>query len=164
MDKKLDFKDKFVMSMNYLFGKGVASVLPLDNLEFSFSKRTGRLKSVMLGGKLLTTLRSDGSIAITIYCADLLIKYPLFHENCVVVENGPDSFISRGRSVFAKHVLSCGDRVKPTSDVAILDEKGKVIGVGKAILSAKMMMVFNRGVAVKVRESIKHATENRVNA
>ncbi len=156
----MDFKDKFVMSMNYIFGKGVASVLPLDKLEFSFSKRTGRVKSVMVENNLLASLRSDGSVAITIYCADILIKYPLFLENCVVVENGPDRFVSNGRSVFAKHVVSCGDRVKPTSDVAILDEKGKVIGVGRAILSAKMMRVFERGVAVKVRESINRTNED----
>ena len=152
------------MSIDYIFGKGVSSILPLDNLELSFSKRTGRIKSVMLENKLLATLRSDGSIAITVYCANLLIKYPLFHGNCVVVENGPDSFVSNGRSVFAKHVVSCGGRVKPTSDVAILDEKGNVIGVGKAILSAKMMQSFNRGVAVKVRQSINNTIENKVNA
>ncbi len=160
----MDFKDKFAMSMNYIFGKGVSDILPLDNLELSFSKRTGRIKSVMLEGKLLATLRSNGSIAITVYCANLLIKYPSFHDNCVVVENGPDNFVSNGRSVFAKHVVNCGDRVKPSSDVAILDEKGKVIGVGKAILSAKMMRSFNRGVAVKVRESINSTTETKVNA
>ena len=160
----MDFKDKFAMSMNYTFGIGVNSFLPFDNLQFSFSKRTGRIKSVMLNGKLLSTLRSDGSIAITVYCASLLIKYPLFLENCVVVENGANDFISVGRSVFAKHVVSCGDRVKPSSDVAILDEQGNVIGVGKAILSAKMMRAFNRGVAVKVRESITKVTENKVNA
>jgi len=160
----LDFKYKFAMSIDYIFGKGVSSILPLDNLELSFSKRTGRIKSVMLENKLLATLRSDGSIAITVYCANLLIKYPLFHGNCVVVENGPDSFVSNGRSVFAKHVVSCGGRVKPTSDVAILDEKGNVIGVGKAILSAKMMQSFNRGVAVKVRQSINNTIENKVNA
>ena len=160
----MDFKDKFVMSMNYIFGKGVASVLPLDKLEFSFSKRTGRLKSVMVKNKLLATLRSDGSIAITVYCADILIKYPLFLKNCIVVKDGPDIFVSKGRSVFAKHVVSCGDGVKPASDVAILNEKGKVIGVGRAILSAKMIRAFNIGVAVKVRESINRTTEGKINA
>ncbi|MFQ6134592.1 MAG: PUA domain-containing protein [Nitrososphaerales archaeon] len=160
----MDFREKFAMSLDYIFGRGVSSVLPLDRLEFSFSKRTGRVKTVLLDGRLLATIRSDGSIAFTVYGAGLLVKHQEFLENCVVVEEGPDRFVAEGRSVFAKHVVRCGDRVRPASDVAILDVKGKVIAVGKAVLSAKMMREFDRGVAVKVRESVGKGSSGEANA
>lgn len=150
----MDSKEKFVMSLNYIFGKDICSAVDLDNLKFSFSKRTGRLKNVEYNNILFATLRSDGSIALTVYGASILVKNPLFLENCVVIENGPDIFVSVGKSVFAKHVVMCGNRVRPSSDVAILDKHNNVIAVGKSFLSAKMMKALERGVAVKIRECI----------
>ncbi len=161
---ELDFKEKFAISLDYIFGKGVSSVLPLERLEFSFSKRTGKVKTISLEDRLLATIRSNGSIALTVYGAGLLVKHRGFQGNCVVVEEGPDKFVAEGKSVFARHVVSCGDRVRPASDVVILDVTGKVIAVGKAVLSAKMMRGFDRGMAVKVRESIGKRTAGEVNA
>ncbi len=149
------------MSLDYIFGRGVSGVLPLDRVEFTVSKRTGRVKTATLDGGLLATMRSDGSIALTVYGAGLLVGFEGFLENCVVVEEGPDQFVAEGRSVFAKHVVKCGDRVRPASDVAVLDVKGDVLAVGRAILSAKMMREFDRGVAVKVRESVGEGSVER---
>lgn len=142
------------MNLDYIFGRGVSSILPIDRLEFSFSKRTGRLKTISLDGRLVATIRPDGGVAPTLYGAGLLVKHPVFRENCVVVKEGADRFVAEGRSVFAKHVEKCGGRVRRASDVAVLDVKGEVIAVGRAILSAKMMEAFELGVAVKVRESV----------
>ncbi|MCP8308314.1 MAG: queuine tRNA-ribosyltransferase [archaeon] len=144
-----------MMIIDYLFGKGISQIIPIDRLNFTYSKRTGKIKSVLLDDKLIATFRSDGSIALTIHGAELLVKNPKFAENCVVVKDEAKDFIAMGRSVFAKHVLSCGDRIKPKSEVVIVDTDGNVIAVGKALLSAKMMRNFKSGVAVKVRKGIK---------
>ncbi|MGQ9719455.1 MAG: PUA domain-containing protein [Nitrososphaerales archaeon] len=152
----MDPKEKLSMTMDYLFGRGTSSVIPTDRLSFAFSKRTGRMKSVLLDGKLLATLRSDGGIALTIHGAELLASHPRFFENCVVVRDEAREHIAMGRSAFAKHVVSCGDRIRPGSEVVVLDTNRKVIAVGKAILSARMMGSFKQGVAVKVREGIKN--------
>jgi len=149
----MDPREKFAMSLDYIFGRGVGGILPLDRLEFSFSKRTGRLKSVSLEGRLIASIRPDGGIALTIYGAELLAKHPEFSENCVTVQDEVEEFVAKGYSVFAKHVVKCGDRVRPAADVAILDSKGDVVAVGRAVLSAEMMRVFKKGVAVKVREA-----------
>ena len=143
------------MIIDYLFGKGISQTIPIDRLNFTLSKRTGKVKSVSLDDKLIATFRSDGGIALTIHGAELLVKNPKFADNCVVVKDEAKDFISIGRSVFAKHVLSCGDRIKPKSEVVIVDTDGNVIAVGKALLSAKMMRNFKSGVAVKVRKGIK---------
>jgi uncharacterized protein with predicted RNA binding PUA domain len=149
----LDFKDKFEMSIDYIFGKDVSSVIPLKELDSSFSKRTSKLKTVSLEGKLFATIRSDGSIALTVFGASLLLHHPVFLENCVVIEDGPDKFVSEGGSVFAQHVIRCGRRIRPASDVVVLNKVGEVIAVGRAILSANMIMKFEKGMAVKVRET-----------
>ena len=63
-------------------------------------------------------------------------------------------FVMEGRSVFCKHVVWCGKNIRIGSDTPIIFEN-QVIAVGKAILSFEMISDFNRGVAIKVRDSLK---------
>ena len=60
-----------------------------------------------------------------------------------------------------KHVVWCGKNVRISADTPILFEN-KVIAVGKAILSSEMISDFNRGVAIKVRDSLKSRKEEIV--
>jgi uncharacterized protein with predicted RNA binding PUA domain len=66
-----------------------------------------------------------------------------------------------GRSVFCKHVVWCGKNVRVSSDTPILFGN-QVIAVGKAILSSEMISDFKRGVAIKVRDSLKSRKEEIV--
>ncbi|MEM2759951.1 MAG: PUA domain-containing protein [Nitrososphaerales archaeon] len=151
----IDPRLKIAASIDAIFGSNVSSSVPIDKFDFIFSKRTGRIKNVLHEGNLVCTLRTDGGLALTIYGASLLIRGNNFMGNCVTVRNDVSEFISDGKSVFCKHVIRCGDNVRVGSDVAVLDEGGNVIAVGKAVLSARMMREFTRGVAVKVREGLK---------
>ena len=151
----LDPRQKIAVNIDAIFGSNISDSIPIDRLEFTFSKRTGRIKNVLLDNNLVATLRTDGGLALTIFGAELLMQSSNFKENCVVVSNDVAEFIAEGKSVFCKHVVNCGNNVRIGSDVAVLDENGDVIAVGKAVLSAKMIREFKRGVAVKVRESLK---------
>jgi uncharacterized protein with predicted RNA binding PUA domain len=150
----IDPKQKIAANIDAVFGKGISSFIPVDKLTFTFSRRTGRIKNVLLDNNLVATLRTDGGLALTIFGAKLLMQSPNFKENCVTVGDDVSEFICKGKSVFCKHVVKCGNNVRVGSDVAVLDERGNVIAAGKAILSAKMIMEFKRGVAVKVREGL----------
>jgi len=68
-------------------------------------------------------------------------------------------FVSEGRSLFCKHVEWCGSNVKVGSDVAVIDSDNKVIAIGIAVLSHKLIKRYDRGVAVKCREGIKGRME-----
>ncbi|MCS7116920.1 MAG: PUA domain-containing protein [Nitrososphaerota archaeon] len=151
----MDYRVKVAMVVDYLFGKGVSKSLPLDKLEFVFSPRTKRLRNILLNGKLVATVRPDGGLALTIFGAELLSKSDKFIENCIVIKDDAVDYVSRGRSVFCKHVVKCGRRIRPGSEVVVLNNEGKVVAVGKAILSARMIKRFKDGVAVKVREGVK---------
>jgi len=48
----------------------------------------------------------------------------------------------------------CGKNIRIQSDVPVL-YKEKVIAVGKAVLPAELIMQMKRGVAVKIRDSLK---------
>ena len=140
-------------NIDALFGQGVSKYLP-KNIEISFSKKTGRIREVYHNQKLLCTLRIDGGLAITPFFAQILMKSKKFKENCLEVEQDSKPFVEDGRSVFCGHIVWYGKSIRIQSDVPIL-YKNRVIAVGKAILSSKMMKGQTRGVAVKVRDSLK---------
>ena len=148
---------KLKHALDALFGNGVSRNLP-KNIEMIFSRKTGRIRTVSHEGKMLCTLRIDGGLAISPYFAQMLLKSKKFRENCLEVNEDAAPFVEVGRSVFCKHVTWCGVRVSISADTPVLF-KDKVIAVGKAVLSSKMISDFDRGVAVKVRDSLKSRKE-----
>ena len=148
---------KLQHSLDALFGNGVSKQLPKD-IELIFSRKTGRIRTVSHKGKLLCTLRIDGGLAISPYFAQILLKSKAFRENCVEINRDAAPFVESGRSVFCKHVIWCGKKVCISADTPVLF-KNQVIAVGKAILSSEMISDFDRGVAVKIRDSLKSRSE-----
>ena len=153
----MDHVQKLKYSLDALFGNGVSKQLPTD-IEMTFSRKTGRMRTVLHKGKLLCTLRIDGGLAISPYFAQILLKSKIFRESCVEINEDAAPFVESGRSVFCKHVIWCGKKVRISADTPVLF-KNQVIAVGKAILSSEMITDFDRGVAVKVRDSLKSRNE-----
>ena len=148
---------KLQHTIDSLFGNGVSKSLPKD-LEITYSRKTGRIRTVLYKDKLLCTLRIDGGLAISTFFAQLLLKSKSFRENCIEINEDAYPFVLKGRSVFCKHVVKCGKNVRISADTPIIF-KNQVIAVGKAILSYDMITDFNQGVAVKVRDSLKSRNE-----
>jgi conserved protein with predicted RNA binding PUA domain len=149
MDQVLKLK----YTIDALFGDGVSKYLPKD-IEITFSRKTGRIRTVTHQGKLLCTLRIDGGLAISPYFAQILLKSKKFKENCLEINQDAAPFVEEGKSVFCKHVVWCGKNIRIASDTPVL-YNNKVIAVGKAILSSEMISDFNRGMAIRVRDSLK---------
>jgi conserved protein with predicted RNA binding PUA domain len=159
----IDAREKVCRHLDAIFGAGVSHALPTADMQFNFSKRTGRIKSFSLGGRLTITLRSDGGLALTTAGAQYLFENSKqFRENCVEPMSEALPFVSEGRSLFCKHVKWCGSNIKVGSDVAIIDGSGSdssVIAVGIAMLPFNLMKEYHKGVAVKVRQGIKGRTD-----
>lgn len=153
----MDGELKVRYTLDALFGRGVSRHLP-RGVELEYSRKNGRVKSVSHDGKLLCTLRIDGGIALTVRLAKMLLKSRAFATSCIEVDDDAAEFIIKGKSVFCKHVIRCGNNVKAASDVAVINQ-GRVIAVGKAILSAELITSMKRGPAVKIRNSLKRNEE-----
>ena len=164
----IDADEKVRRHIDALFGPGVSDALPSKDIQFEFSRRTGRIKNFSIGGRLIATLRTDGGLALTIFGAQYFLDNEnnegssnnnnsskrQFRENCVLPLQEAVPFVSQGRSLFCKHVLWCGSNVKVGSDVAVIDNDDKVIAVGVAVLPYKLINQYGRGVAVKCREGL----------
>lgn len=148
---------KLKCTIDALFGAGVSKYLPKD-ISITFSKKTGRIREVKHNGRLLCTLRIDGGLAITTYFAQILLKSKKFRQNCIEVDEDSKPFVEDGKSVFCKHITWAGKNILIGADVPVLYQN-KVIAVGRAIVNTEMMMSLKRGVAVKVRDSLKSSLE-----
>lgn len=155
MDQVLKLKH----TIDALFGNGISKYLPKE-IEITFSKKTGRIREVYHNKKLLCTLRIDGGLAITPYFAQILMKSKKFRHNCIEIDEDSKPFVQDGKSVFCKHVVLAGKNIMIGADVPVLYQD-KVIAVGRAIVNSEMMMALKRGVAIKVRDSLKSSLEEK---
>jgi predicted RNA-binding protein (TIGR00451 family) len=137
---------------DYQFGKDVGGKLFPENVEIAYSKRTGRIRYVYLDGKRLATLRPmDGLFSLSIEGAKRIIESGASAKCIVTVKNDVSRFIANGGDVFAVHVVKADNEIRPKDEVIVVNEKGEVLAVGRAVLSGEEMKAFKVGVAVKVR-------------
>ena len=147
---------KLKYTIDALFGTGVSRYLPKE-IKITYSKRTGRIQHIFQNEQLLCTLRIDGGLAITPHFAQMLLKSKKFKENCLEVDEDSKPFVEKKSSVFCNHVVWCGKNILIGADVPVL-YKDIVIAVGRAVLSSRMIKSLKRGVAVKIRDSLKSPT------
>ena len=119
---------------------------------FKISKRTGRIRQIWDGETLIATLNPiSGLLNLTIEGAKRLVKNGGAVSQWVKVRDDAAIFVEKGKDVFAKHVVDADREIRPMEETVVLNSRGEVIAVGKAVLSGVEMLEFTRGVAVKVR-------------
>jgi conserved protein with predicted RNA binding PUA domain len=137
---------------DYQFGKGVGKRLFPESVEIQFSKATGRIRYVNLNGERLATLRpTDGLLSLSVAAARLMVERLGLAGCLVTLRNDVSEFVADGGDVFALHVIKVDDAVHAKDEVIVVDEAGKGVAVGRAMLSSSEMKAFKTGVAVKVR-------------
>ena len=139
---------------NYQFGKGVGRILFPSDVTISYSKRTGRIRHVYLGEKLLVTLRPDGFFSLSTTAAKRIMEGIEPKKLWVKVHEEAEPFVAEGKSVFARHVLNADEEIRPQEEVIVVNRNDTVVAVGRAVLSGKEMKTFSRGVAVRVRKGV----------
>ncbi|RLG71351.1 MAG: tRNA guanosine(15) transglycosylase TgtA [Methanobacteriota archaeon] len=157
-----DNLEKIRMIADYQFFPGAGQTLFPSEVEIQTSKKTGRIRDILLEGERIATLRAENSLLVLGELGAKRLhahtKEPTFRV-CVDPEAAP--FISQGSSVFSKFVLNADQRIRPYDEVLVTTPGDKLIAHGKALLSGCEMTFFKRGVAVKTRGAIKPHGENR---
>ncbi|MCX9010262.1 MAG: pseudouridine synthase [Candidatus Methanoperedens sp.] len=140
---------------DYQFGKGTGETLFPENVEFQFST-TGRVRSVLLGKRRIATVRAqDGMLTLGIAGARGLHEVTRFPGHRVVVNNDAAPFVTKGRSAFSRHVVAVDPDIRAGKEILVVDERDNLLATGKAVLCAREMMAFKKGMAVDVRSGIK---------
>jgi len=144
---------------NYQFGIPVGESLFPDDCAIEFSPSTGRIRRISYKGKLLATLRpNDGRLALTLWGAKRLHQATAPPRLRVVIPNDVTPFISKGRSVFTKHVLRVDPLLRAGDEALVVDEQDHLIAVGVTLLAPQEILDLSRGVAVKIRHSLEKSS------
>jgi uncharacterized protein with predicted RNA binding PUA domain len=151
-------KSKVRSVADYQFGKGVGAKLFPDNVEIQLSPRTGRIRYINLDGERLATLRpTDGLLSLSLKAAKFMAQNTPEAKCFITVKNDVSKYIAAGGDVFAVHVVKVDAEVGAKDEVIALDEDGKVLAVGRTLLSSTEISAFKTGVAVKVRHGAKES-------
>lgn len=142
---------------NYQFETSGGDTLFPDDIELRFSKRTGRIRHIYHNDWLLATLKpTDGLFSLSIHGAKRLhaLQSQVYQ---IIVQRDVEAFAKKGKTVFAKHVISADERIRADDEVLVTNQDGVLLAVGKAALSGTEILAFKRGIAVKVRQGTDEA-------
>ncbi len=152
---KLDALQKIRNIADYQFGKGVGNKLFPNQIKIVYSKGTGKIRHLYLGEELLATLRpTTGLFVLTLAGAKRMVRKVKPLRLWVKIQDDVASFVAKGRSVFAKHVVDADSEIRPQEEVIVVNSKNEVLAIGRALLSGKEMKAFSRGIAVRVRRGV----------
>ncbi|MDW7987006.1 MAG: PUA domain-containing protein [Nitrososphaerota archaeon] len=141
---------------DYQFGFNVGLHLFPDGTIIQVSKKTGRPRYVLLGDKLLATVRSaDGMLALTLHGGARLseiVDWPRFR---IVVKDAYLDRVLEMKIVRAEWISHLDEDLVPYDEILVCDSSKRLIGVGRITLSGKTISSACRGTAVKIREVSK---------
>jgi 7-cyano-7-deazaguanine tRNA-ribosyltransferase len=136
------------------FGKGAGDILKGHKVVLVKSPRTGKIRNVIIDGVHAVSMRAhDGRFSPRLEGAKMLIELIPPPKMRVTVEDEPAEFAAKGNNVFAKFVVECDPDIRPGDDVFVINTKGELRAVGRALMNRDEMLAFKRGVAVRVKDN-----------
>src|SRR6266852_3680564 len=140
---------------NYQFGRRASKAFP-KTILITRSPNTHRIRHIYDNDELLATYRPrDGLLALSIAGGQALLQIFKAPRLRVKVVAGVEEFIKNGGNVFCKHVQDVDPELRPAEEVLVVDEKDRLLAVGRSFFNAEEMLSFKIGVAVKVRHGIE---------
>jgi len=140
---------------NMQFGKNASKALFNGEMRIVKSKKTGKIRNIYCDKKHVLSMRaSDGMFTLKKDGAIFLHKSFKYPKLRVTVDKDAVPFITEGKSVFAKFVKDCDSDLRPFDECLIVDEKDKLLAIGRCILNRDEMLAFQYGVAAKTRDKI----------
>lgn len=137
------------------FGAGAADVLLEGDVELVTSKKTGKLRNVLVDGEHVLSMRAkDGMYTLKLPGARRLHAAWDNPRLRVVVNEDAAPFAREGRSQFAQFVVEADPELRPGDEVLVVDEADSLLAVGRTHMNRREMLSFAKGVAVKVREGL----------
>jgi 7-cyano-7-deazaguanine tRNA-ribosyltransferase len=135
------------------FGKGAADVLMDGTVELVTSKRTGKLRNVIVDGEHVLSMRAhDGMYTLKVAGARKLHAAWASPRLRVIVDEDAAPYARDGKSVFTQFVVDADDGLRPGDEVLVVDQADQLLAVGRTMLNRRDMLSFEKGMAAKVRQ------------
>jgi len=135
--------------LRWSYGPEVAEALAPD-LAAQRSRQSGRLRAMLRAGRPAFVVGTDGVARPTFHGAESLHALLPEDRSRVVVAPDASSFVSQGRSLFARFVLRVDPGLVPDRTALLVDPADQLLAVGRLVLAPHEMAHLHRGVAVRV--------------
>ncbi|MBN2111290.1 MAG: pseudouridine synthase [Methanosarcinaceae archaeon] len=136
---------------DFQFGKGCGNVLFPECVSFRLSK-TKRVRQVFNGNEHIATVRAkDGMLTLGMEGARLLHGYFPAPERRVAVCEDAVPFVAKGKTTFAKHIISLDPELRAGDEVLIVSGSDELLATGQLLFSPSEIAFLDRGAAVDVR-------------
>ncbi|GAB3021336.1 PUA domain-containing protein [Natronobiforma cellulositropha] len=143
---------------DYQFGRGAGMALfPADEAVTVKRTSSGRPQQLHVDGGRLVSYGTDGRFTLGLEGGRRLaaaLESPAYR---VIVDDESEPFVRDGKNVFAKFVRGVGPEIRPGDEVLVTHERGELLAVGRAELSADAIADFESGMAVSVRDGVAPA-------
>ncbi|MCR8454883.1 MAG: tRNA guanosine(15) transglycosylase TgtA [Candidatus Korarchaeota archaeon] len=73
----------------------------------------------------------------------------------IILKDEAEPFVRDGKSIFSKFVVDVDPQIRASDEVLVLNENRDLIALGRAVIGAKEMLEFKRGIAAKNRRGIQ---------
>lgn len=146
---------------SYQFGLEIANALfredLIERMKVKFSGRTRRMRYIFLDDKPYLSVRtSDGFFTLSLSAAQILLESLNDFDNLVKVYNEFVKLILLNKEVLAKQVKEIKPWLKANSEVVVVDENKKLIGVGRTLLNGDEIIDIKRGAVIKLRKVVRN--------
>jgi uncharacterized protein with predicted RNA binding PUA domain len=140
---------------DFQFGRNSGGALFPEGTTYQLSK-TGRLRHLYSDKERIATVRAkDGLLTLSILGAERLYEHLPAPRLRVKVSEEAAPYVAKGGTVFARHVVEVDPDIRAGEEVLVVDEDGKLIATGRAVLSPQEMLDINRGPAVVTRKGVE---------
>jgi uncharacterized protein with predicted RNA binding PUA domain len=137
---------------DYQFAGGAGDALFPAGESLSVERsRSGRPRQVRAGAGRVVSFTARGRFTLGIEGGRRLHR-ALPGACYVTVNHESEPYVREGRNAFAKFVRGVDPAVRPGDEVRVTSERGALLAVGRASLSATAARDFETGMAVSVRE------------
>ena len=148
--------DRVKTILDYQFGKGIGKIFTDGETELVISRKTKRLRNLLLDGQHVASLsHRRGMFILQKRGAELL------HENSsnsmyrVIVNSETAEFNRKGKSVFCKFIEDIDTELKCLDECIVVNPKDELLGFGKLMIGPKEIELGQQGMAVRVRSGIE---------
>ncbi len=137
----------------YQFGHAAGPAL-IEAAESATHRRSGRVDRLYRPSGRVATLTTAGRFTLGLEGGRAIHAAVAAPDWRVIVDAEARPFVADGETAFAKFVVDLDPAVRPYDEVVVVDEDDTLLAVGRATLSARGAMAFEKGDAVDVRAGI----------
>ena len=142
--------------LDYQFGKGIGKILTSGKTELVVSRKTKRLRNLLLDEKHVASLsHRRGMFILQKKGAELMHASSTSPKFRVIVDAETAEFNKKGKSVFCKFIEDIDPELKCMDECIVVTPNDELIAFGKLIISPKELELGQQGMAVRVRSGIE---------